>query len=109
MSTTTTENKTEPRNEVRRGSARDGQALREAGSEQLEQALTSTEAAVVELVHGSVNTVQAFLPRAMVRPTEAVTLTFDLIEQLARSARRVAFEIASIIESGAKGVEERAA
>jgi hypothetical protein len=78
-------------------------------SQQLEESLRATEEAVVELVHGSVNVVQAFLPSAVVRPTEAVDYVFDLAEQALAVARRTAHEVASLIESGVRGVENRAA
>jgi hypothetical protein len=81
----------------------------ERSKRQIEESLQSSEAAVVELVHGSVNAVQAFLPAAVTRPTQAVDYVFDLAEQVLAMTRKAAYEVASLVESGVQGVERRAA
>ncbi len=45
----------------------------------------------------------------MLRPTEAVEYTFDLMEQVLAADRRICFEFASIMESGIDSVERRPA
>jgi hypothetical protein len=67
------------------------------------------ETAVTDLVAATADTVRAFVPAAMLRPTEAVDHTFDLAEQALAAARRVCFEVAAILESGLDGAARRAA
>ena len=67
------------------------------------------ETAVTDLIAATADTVRAFVPAAVLRPTEAVDHTFDLAEQALAAARRVCFEVAAILETGLDGAARWAA
>lgn len=75
----------------------------------LVEARAHAETAVTDLVSALTDTIRAFVPAAVLRPTDAVDYTFDLAEQMLGGTRRVCFEIASIFESDLEGAERRAA
>ena len=68
-----------------------------------------TEAAVTDLVASTTDAVRAFLPSAVLRPTQTVDYVFDVIEQAVVASRRIFLELASNVESGLQGAERRAA
>ena len=58
------------------------------------------ESAVSGLAAAATDAVRAFVPAAVLRPTEAVELAFDLSEQLLALSRRACLEAAQILERG---------
>jgi hypothetical protein len=68
-----------------------------------------TETAITDVITAVTDVVRAFLPAAVLRPTEAVDFTFDMAEQGLAASRRLCVEIASVLESGLQGVERRPA
>jgi hypothetical protein len=66
-----------------------------------------TEAAITDTVLAVNDALRAFLPAAVLRPTEAVDFGFDLAEQGLAATRRLFLEIAAMLESGLQGVERR--
>lgn len=68
-----------------------------------------TEAAVTDLVAVTTDAVRAFLPSAVLRPTDTVDYMFDVLEQAVAASRRLCLEIASVVESGLQATERRAA
>ncbi len=58
------------------------------------------EAAAAELVSATAETVRAFAPAALTRPTHAVETAFELAEQGLAAARRVCLELAALVEDG---------
>lgn len=92
----------------RPGSNRSRQASADSRRE-LVDARVHTEAAVTDLVASTTDAVRAFLPSAVLRPTQAVDYVFDVIEQTLVASRRMCLELATIVESGLQGVERRAA
>ena len=83
--------------------------LQDVSRRELTQVREHTEAAVSDLIAASADALRAFLPSAVLRPTEAVDYTFDVAEQILAGTRRVFVEVASVIESGLQGAERRAA
>ena len=83
--------------------------LQDVSRRELTEVRQHTEAAVSDLIAATSDAVRAFLPSAMLRPTEAVDYTFDVAEQMLAGTRRVFFEVAAVIESGLQGAERRAA
>jgi hypothetical protein len=75
----------------------------------LVEARQHAETAMTDLVSATSETFRAFLPAAVLRPSDAVDYTFDLAEQVLAGARRVCVEVAGILESGLDGAERRAA
>ncbi len=76
---------------------------------ELTRSSAAVELAAVEFVNGSYDALRAFVPQAVLRPTQAVDYVFDLAEQALAASRRVCAEIASIVEAGVQGSERRAA
>jgi hypothetical protein len=93
----------------RRSASNRQRPLQDASRRELTAAREHTEAAVSDLVAASSEALRAFLPVAVLRPTEAVDYVFDVIEQLVVGMRRVAVEIAGVVEGGVQGAERRAA
>jgi hypothetical protein len=107
MSTATIEN---PTDSGRRTAApRPRQGTAQAARPALVDARLHAETAVTDLIAATADTVRAFVPAAVLRPTEAVDHAFDLAEQALAAARRVCYEIAAIMESGLDGAAQRAA
>ena len=69
---------------------------------QLVEARQHAETAVSDLAAAATDAVRAFVPAAMLRPTEAVEFAFDLSEQLLAVTRRACLEAAQILENGLK-------
>jgi hypothetical protein len=69
---------------------------------QLVEARHHAETAVSDLADATTDAVRAFVPAAMLRPTEAVEFAFDLAEQMLAVSRRACFEAAQILENGLK-------
>jgi hypothetical protein len=88
-----------------------GQRPRPAGTTtpSLVEARKHTEVAVSDFMSATTDTVRAFLPAAVTRPTEAVEYAFDLAEQVLAGARRVCLELAAMVESGIDGSATRRA
>lgn len=110
MSTTATENSTE------RGTSSSSRNRSRSGSQSEERAVLhftgateATESAVTELVHGAVQAGVSLLPSVLVRPTATVEAVFSLADQVLAATRRVAYEVASVIESGVDAAASRAA
>lgn len=82
---------------------------RDRSRQQLQASSWSTEAAMSELVRGSLNATTAVLPGVLVHPTQAVECFYDLVEQALAASRRLATELAMIVESGLEGAERQAA
>ena len=93
----------------RRAPANRQRQLQEVSRRELIEVREHTEAAVSDLISATADALRAFLPSAVMRPTEAVDYTFDVAEQLLAGTRRVFFEIAAVVESGLQGAERRAA
>jgi|GEM_PF-5267325 len=92
---------------VRRAPAQ--RTTRPAGNRQpkLVEAGRSAETAVIDLVSATNETLRAFVPSALLRPTEAVDYTFDIAEQLLSLVRRFCYEIAATVEGGLEGMAPR--
>lgn len=73
-----------------------------AAKPQLVEARHHAETAVSDLAVATTDAVRALVPAAMLRPTEAVELAFDLAEQMLAVSRRGCFEAAQILENGLK-------
>lgn len=67
---------------------------------QLVEARRHAETAVSDLAAATTDALRAFVPAAMLRPTEAVDFAFDLVEQLVAVSRRACFEAALVVENG---------
>ena len=93
----------------RRPSTGRQRVLEDASRRELTQVREHTEAAVSDFVAAVSDAFRAFLPVAVVRPTEAVEYTFDVAEQVLAGMRRICVEIADVVESGMQGAERRAA
>ncbi len=83
--------------------------LERRSERELTLASDAAELAVVELINGSYDALRAFVPQAVLRPTQAVDYVFDLAEQMLGTSRRVCMEIASIVEAGVQGSERASA
>ena len=83
--------------------------LQDASRRELTEVREHTEAAVSDLIGATADAMRAFLPSAVLRPTEAVDCVFDVAEQVLAGTRRVCLEIAGVIESGLQAAENRAA
>ena len=73
-----------------------------AAKPQLVEARQHAETAVSDLAAAATDAVRAFVPAAVLRPTEAVDFAFDLAEQMLAISRRACFEAAQILENGIK-------
>lgn len=73
-----------------------------AAKPQLVEARHHAETAVSDLAAATTDAVRALVPAAVIRPTEAVELAFDLAEQMLAVCRRACFEAAQILENGLK-------
>lgn len=73
-----------------------------AAKPQLVEARQHAETAVSDLAAAATDAVRAFVPAAVLRPTEAVDFAFDLAEQMLAISRRACFETAQILENGLK-------
>jgi hypothetical protein len=93
----------------RRGSSSRQRPLQDASRRELTAVREHTEAAVTDLVAATSEALRAFLPVAVLRPTEAVDYSFDVAEQMLAGMRRICLELAGVIESGLQGAERRAA
>lgn len=71
----------------------------------VEEVLRNTEAAVLELVHGSVRVSRTLLPDVIARPTVTVDRVFDVAERVLASSRRGAYAVAAFVEAGFDGAE----
>jgi len=60
----------------------------------------ATEQAVSHFVRASYGTLRSMVPPVVARPTETVTLVFDLLEQLVGAGRQLSLEVAQIFEAG---------
>ncbi len=69
---------------------------------QLLEARHHAETAVSDLASAATDAVRAFVPAAVLRPTEAVQFAFDLTEQMVAVSRRACLEAAQILENGLK-------
>lgn len=67
---------------------------------QLVEARRHAETAVSDLAAATTDVVRAFVPQALLRPTEAVDFAFDLAEQMLAMSRRTWIETAQILENG---------
>lgn len=74
---------------------------------QLVEARKHAETAVTDLMASTTETLRAFVPAAILRPTEAVDYAFDLCEQVLAGTRRVCLEFAQLMESGLDSVDRR--
>ncbi|MGQ0847070.1 MAG: hypothetical protein ACT4QF_23370 [Sporichthyaceae bacterium] len=74
---------------------------------QLVEARQHAETAVTDLMAATTETVRAFVPAAVLRPTDAVDYAFDLCEQVLAGTRRICLEFAQLMESGLDSVERR--
>lgn len=83
--------------------------LQDASRRELTEVREHTEAAVSDLISATADAMRAFLPSAVLRPTEAVDYVFDVAEQVLAGTRRVCLEVAGVLESGLQGAESRAA
>jgi hypothetical protein len=108
MSATATENSTTSSSSSRSRN-RSGSQPEERAVLHFTGATEATESAVTELVHGAVQAGVSLLPTVFVRPTATVDAVFSLADQVLVATRRVAYEIASVIESGIDGAASRAA
>lgn len=93
----------------RRNAARGERQLRDASRQQLVEVREHTEAAVTDFVTATADAIRAFIPSAVLRPTQAVDYTFDVAEQMLAAWRRICLELASVAESGMQGAERRTA
>ena len=75
------------------------------GTAPVEETLRATEAAILDLVHGTAKVSRTLLPDAIARPTVTVAHLFDALERLLATSRHGAHSIAVFIESGFDGVE----
>lgn len=73
-----------------------------AAKSQLVEARHHAETAVTDLAAATTDVVRALVPAAVLRPTEAVELAFDLGEQLLALSRRGCYEAAQLLENGLK-------
>lgn len=73
-----------------------------AARPQLVEARQHAETAVSDLAAATTDAVRTLVPAAMLRPTEAVELAFDLAEQMLAVSRRGCFEAAQLLENGLK-------
>jgi hypothetical protein len=71
-----------------------------AAKPQLVEARQHAETAVSDLAAAATDAVRAFVPAALLRPTEAVDFAFDLAEQMLAVSRRACLEAAQILENG---------
>jgi hypothetical protein len=108
MSTTATENSTDSRS-TSRGRARNAERSEGRAVIHFTGATEATENAVAELVHGTVSAAVSLLPAVLVRPTVTVDAVFTLAEQALVAARRIAYEVASVIETGIDAAQPQAA
>lgn len=75
----------------------------------------ATEEAITHLVRASYGAIRSFVPPVVLRPTETLTLVFDLVDQVVDAARRLTMEVAEVVEAGlvevdrTERVERRAA
>jgi hypothetical protein len=107
VSTASVDNPAETSN--RRSTTSRQRPLQDANRPELTAAREHTEAAVTDLVSATSDALRAFLPVAVVRPTEAIDYVFDVVEQVVIGMRRVCVEIAGVVESGLQAAERRAA
>lgn len=92
----------------RPGGSRSRQAAAD-GRRDAGDARAHTEAAITDLVASTADAVRAFLPSAVLRPTQAVDDVFDVVEHTMVASRRICLELAAIVESGLHGTHRRAA
>ncbi len=71
-----------------------------AATPQLVAARRHAETAVSDLAAATADAVRAFVPAAMLRPTEAVDVAFDLAEHMLAVSRRACVEAAAVLENG---------
>ena len=93
---------------TRRSNAARRRPLQDASRRELHEVREHTEAAVSDLMSATTDAVRAFMPTAILRPTEAVDYAFDVAEQLLAATRRICLELAAVVESGLQGAEQRA-
>ncbi|GAC1610299.1 MAG: hypothetical protein NVS3B26_16290 [Mycobacteriales bacterium] len=63
----------------------------------------ATEQAVSQLVRACYGAVNTIVPPALARPTETVSLVFDVLDQIVGAGRRFSLEVAELLESGLAG------
>lgn len=106
MSTATVDS---PETTRRPSAASKGPRALEDSRRDLVEVRQHTEAAVTDLVTATTDALRAFVPAAVLHPTEAIEHAFDVAEQVLAATRRVCVEVASVLESGLQGVERRSA
>jgi hypothetical protein len=63
---------------------------------------------VNEMSRDTVEGLRTVLPNALLRPTDAVDLVFDVVERIVSAGRRTSTELASILEAAIEAAEQRA-
>lgn len=96
-------------NATTRRSTVPGKRVGESAAPGLPEAGRNAEAAVTELMTATTETLRAFVPAAVLRPSTTMGYGFDLAEQLLSNTRRACLEMARIVETGIDNLGQRAA